>query len=274
MSLSAGNTCAGGIGRCIVTGTRQGLGRYLFERFGGIALARESARDALAEARATGVDVILHCAFNAQRETLLSSLGSQLADNLSLTRELLSLPHRVFVYVSSVDVYPKDGRLHTEDEDIVIGSGQNLYGIMKLLAECVVREALGHRPRAPRYLIVRPGSLLGLYARRGALRRIVEDDRPAVSLASSSTFNCVSYRDLATFLEQAIRGELQGTYNVCASSNMTLADAARAVGKDVRFGEAAYHVGNICNRKIVKIAPYFDKSSTDVLRGYQEELRG
>ncbi|HVE12953.1 MAG TPA: NAD-dependent epimerase/dehydratase family protein, partial [Elusimicrobiota bacterium] len=195
----------------LVTGIRGGLGRFLHERLGGAGLSRETGP----EIERAGADAIVHCASAGSR----CDEEEARRDILELTIRLLAAPHSFFVYISTVDVYPKDGRTHGEDERPGPESASSPYARSKLLAEEAVRSA------GPAHLILRPGSLLGAYARPSSLVRAAREDC-ALELSGDSEFNCVRHEDVLAFLRAALREGLRGTYNAVSAKNVTLAEAA------------------------------------------------
>ena len=100
----------------LIAGHRSGLGKYLYDNLGGIGFDRAISSSEFESVRSKGVDVIIHCAFNSVREVNSKNLYSYLSDNVFLTKKLTKIPHKKFIYISSVDVYPKNNQKHSEDE--------------------------------------------------------------------------------------------------------------------------------------------------------------
>ena len=100
----------------LTTGTRSGLGRHLFEYFGGIAWNRDISREARDGLNADGTDVIIHSAFNSSSEVDSNSLYRYMADNVLLTYDLTRIPHQVFVYISTCEVYQGHPEPHREED--------------------------------------------------------------------------------------------------------------------------------------------------------------
>ena len=80
-----------------------------------------------------GADVIIHCAFNRSRDASASSMYGYVNDNVLLTAALAAVPHEKFIYLSSIEVYPKNGALHSETEPIGMDAVNGLYGAAKLM---------------------------------------------------------------------------------------------------------------------------------------------
>ncbi len=172
------------------------------------------------------------------------------------------------MFISSVDVYPKDGDRHKEDEVISADSVSGIYPVTKLMSESIVR---GH---CDDYLILRASSLLGEYARKNNLIRIAEDTKDTLSLAGASTLNFVLYSDILEFIKCAIRKNISGVFNLVSSENITLAEVAEMLGKNVKFGDYSYFVGNIDNSKACSVLSAFNKTSREVVNRFVKERYG
>ena len=150
----------------VISGVSQGIGRFLHEQLGGIGLTRQNAPQLLSELRANGdVDAVIHCAFNSMKAVSSEIVHAYYCDNILLTKQMLSIPHRKFCFFSSVDVYEKDQRIKTEDQVIHIERGIDPYAFTKLMSKSLVL-AKSHEP-----LILRPTQMLGSNRRPNVLTR-------------------------------------------------------------------------------------------------------
>lgn len=251
----------------LTTGTRSGLGRYLQENLGGIGLTRSTPALDIERIKCNGVDVIIHCAFNIAKNINTSSLYPYLSDNVFLTKESTSFPHKKLIFISTVDVYPRTGGTHSEEEIIEVDSLSELYGITKLMSESIVMN------HCKNYLILRPSALLGKYSRRNSLISIIEEKNCALTLSADSRFNYVLYSDILGFIKFAIKNDLKGIYNVASSGNITLSEIADMTENNVKFGEYHYDVGNIDNNKIISVFPAFKKTSAEIIAQFMKERR-
>lgn len=250
----------------LVTGAASGLGRYLHESLGGEGLTRANAGEVIGRLRRTGADVIIHAAFNPAKEIDGGSLYEYLRDNLFLTEEIASIPHKKFIFMSTVDVYAKDGRTHTEDEDIDVNPANGLYAMTKLMSEAIVRK------RSADYLIIRASALLGKYSRKNSLIKILENDGAELTLSGGSRFNYVLHSAILEFIETAVETGLGGIYNAASTGGITLGEAAAIADRRVRFGSYEYDGGNVSSGKIAAVCPAFRKSSADVAREFIREF--
>ena len=251
----------------LTTGIGNGLGRLCHETLGGKGLRRENASSLLQALKPSETRIIVHCAFNTGPAPSSNRLAAYLDDTLLLTRKLTRVPHRKFIFVSSVDVYPHDGVPHDENEELSLEGGQSFYGLAKLMSEAIVRVA------CPNYLILRPTSLLGYSKKSSSLIRILEEPAPQLSLSADSVLNCVQRADVCKFIQNAIDSDLQGTYNIASSQNITLANAARRFGRGgaPHYGDFRYDVGLIDQRRATILLPVFNRSSEETLAHYSRK---
>lgn len=251
----------------LTTGSGSGLGRYIYENLGGIGLDRNTSSKEREKIKNKGVDVIIHCAFNSNKGINSNSLYPYFEDNVLLTKELISFPHKKFIFFSSVEVYPKNEKVHSEDEIVDVDSVKGIYGITKLLSESIIKH------HCPNYLILRATALLGKYSRKNSLIKIIEDKDCILTLSGNSRFNYVLHSDVLDFIKLSIENDLKGIYNLASSGNITLSEVAERLGKKVQFGNYLYDVGNISNNKISALSPAFRKTSIEVINQFVEEWK-
>jgi len=245
--------------RFLTTGTQSGFGKHIYEIVNGISWTRQLPAESRKEIKYKGVDVIIHCASNSCLSVNSDNLYTYMADNVLLTEELISTPHQKFIFFSSVDIYPRQGGLHSENELINVNAVSGIYGITKLMSESIVRRY------CPNYLILRCASLLGKYSRKNNLIRIIVDNPCAITLSGDSQLNYVLHSDVSDFILFAIKNDIQGIYNVSSIENITLLEVADMVGKKVNFGRYHYNVGEVDNNSISSVFPAFKKTSREVI---------
>ena len=242
----------------LTTGHKSGLGRYLHEYFGGIGIDRSTKIDKI-EVNRVGADVIIHCASQAPKNVTSNSLYPFIDDNILLTERMTEFRHKKFIFISTVDVYPKNANYHDEDEDIPLSAVANFYAVTKLISESIIKN------KCPNFLIIRCTSLLGKYSRQNSLIKMKELKSPKLTLAGSSEMNYVLHQQVADFIKYAVSINLTGVYNAAATDNIKLSYVADLFKKKVNFGSYLYRVGNISNRKISSALPVFAKTSEDVI---------
>lgn len=253
--------------KILTTGSLSGLGKYIFDQFGGIAWTRDISDTAKKKLKSKGVDIIIHCAFNSSKSINSNNLYAYLSDNVLLTEELINIPHNKFVFISSVDVYPKDKKRHKEDEVIDVNEIDGVYGITKLMSESLVKN------KCHNFLILRCTSLLGKYSRQNSLIKILKENNPTLTVRGNSVFNYILHSDISDFIAYALKQDLGGIYNVASSDNVTFSEVVEMLGEKVNFGAYYYNVGNIDNSKIVSILPTFKKTSKEVILEFRRIIK-
>ena len=244
--------------RFVVSGAGSGLGRYLAKAKGGVGLTRENGPDLFSELRRTGCEVIIHAAFHVSRQAAAKGIIDYLEPNLEITRRLLEIPHRKFIYISSIDVYPKDQARYDENSVITARDVRGVYAAVKLLCEEEVMR------RSPKALILRCAAFLGHDARKANLKLIAEDEAPRLTVSGKSRFNYVSHEDVEGFIDMSLEKNLEGVFNLTASENAVLEELALLLKKKVLFGDYLYDTGNISNQKAAAYYPAIRKTSRQV----------
>lgn len=242
----------------LITGSSSGLGKYLHDQLGGSAFYRDGRNVKEAE-------VIIHCAFNRAREVYSKNLYQYLLDNVFLTKKLAKIPHKKFIYISSVDVYPKNNKKHSENEVIEVNQISGVYAITKVMSESIIQNL------CPNFLILRCSAPLGRDSRENSLIKIIKEENPTLTLSAKSVFNFILHKDVLEFVKIAIGKNLQGIYNVVSTENITLARVADLLKKKARFGSHRYRVGDISNRKIAEIFPAYKRTSEDIVHQFIKE---
>lgn len=248
--------------RILTTGTNSGLGKFVHRKFGGRAWTRTTPAAEREAIKREGVDVIIHCAFNSKPQVTSENLYAYFTDNVVLTADLAGIPHKKFVLISTVDVYPKNGSDFSENAVIDVNAINTFYGTTKLMSESVVHA------QCPDHLILRCTTLLGPDMRKNSLTRILDDDPCTLTLAGDSRFNYLLHADVADFIAHSIEQNLGGIYNLASASSVTLAEIAAAANKTVQFGKFRYEVGQVDNRKAANAFPAFKKASLDVINQF------
>jgi nucleoside-diphosphate-sugar epimerase len=220
-------------GPVLVTGNRSGLGRYLYENLpGSIPYNRDTAWD---DIKNQEYDLIVHAAFRVARDVQDHQLYDYYRDTVGLTEKLTTLKFKKFIFISSIDVYPKDDNKVWDVQDTIIYDRiDSVYGQMKILCESVVQH------HCPNHLILRVSALIGPYMRKNNYLKIVEDDRPKLSLTADSKFNFVEYNDVLRVIEKALPEKLRGPHNFVSDHTVTLGEVAKKYNKNVEFGQFTY----------------------------------
>jgi|APSaa5957512535_1039671.scaffolds.fasta_scaffold32399_2 nucleoside-diphosphate-sugar epimerase len=235
----------------LVSGARSGLGKYLKRLLKSDEFNRDCVID---EFKFKKYDVIIHCAYDFTAEV------NEIESNTELTRKLLGIEHKHFIYISSVDVYPSKS-IGSEDLNISYLDLNNDYSISKLMSESLVK-LYGIHP-----LILRPSVMLGLDMRENSLLKMFSKGPSVLTLSSNSSFNYVLHEDVGSFIEHCITNKIVGIYNVASKKNITLIDIKDEHElHDIGFGKYFYETTSIDSSKIITEYPIFKKSSRQVIQ--------
>jgi len=247
----------------LVTGARSGFGKYLQESFNAFILTRQTNLDYVFQlAEKKPFAAIIHAAFNAKLNIDSNNLYACYQDNIELTQKLLQIPHKKFIFISSIDVYEKNNLPHTEDEVIKINS-QNIYGISKLFAESMVQK------HATQFLILRCSALLGKYSRPNSIIKMVQQKNVNLTLHEESEFNYILYEDVLKFISCAISHDnIGGIYNLTAAENITLQAVKNYFHMQTVFGDYRYAAGKVINNRAAALVNNFNKTSIENIKLY------
>lgn len=249
----------------LVTGASSGLGKHLCGYFNGVGFSRTSSlAEMTQQANQKPFSAIIHAAFNPRQDISRSNLQAYLADTILLTKQLTQIPHDAFIFISTCDVYPKNNNAHLEDDDIKLKEVDSIYGVAKLMSEAIVQE------EAKNALILRPTALLGEFARKNSLIKLLTEDNSILTLSEQSTFNYVLHSDIAEFIEKAVSLKLTGIYNMAASTHVSLGEVANHFNCSVQFGNYVYQTGNINNHKALAILPGLARTSLQNIEIYKQ----
>jgi nucleoside-diphosphate-sugar epimerase len=252
--------------RILISGAASGLGKFLHRTLGGDSWTRNLSAQEREAKRRDGTDIIIHCANNSTHDIDSENLYSYLTDNVLLTRELAAIPHCKFVFISTVDVYPKDSEGHLEGEKLKLESPVDLYAVTKLMSESIVQAECS----SP--LILRCAALLGSDARPNSLSRMLHNDFCQLTLSAESEFNYILHRDVGVLIGDAIANNISGVYNVASSGNVRLGQIAAQYHRRVEFGRHHYFAGNVSNKKITAVHPAFYKTSAEVVDEFVSQV--
>ena len=249
--------------KTLVTGSSSGLGRYLLEEFNAIAYARTIEEECQKFNQYGGIENIIHCAFNMNKNVQLQDFASYIQDTLFLSNKITRIPHKLFIFISSIDVYNFDSNvLHYEDESIPIEEVTGCYAMMKLAVEGLVRK------NCDNYIIIRPGMLLGPYMRENNIKRTLGLSNKPLTLSGDSSFNFTSYADIKKVIMYSIKNKIRGTFNVVSSNEVSLCDLANKYNPSVEFGKYTYITPHVSNEKIINIIPNVLRGSMDCVESY------
>ncbi len=237
-----------------VIGANSGIGKFLAKRFDALPFCRGNQLDSL-----RNMETIIFCAAKAHFETPSTILMRSIEDNFLLLERISRIPHKQFIYFSTVDVYPETNREHCEAEDLKIEDLSGGYPSFKLMCEAVVRE----RCSCP--LILRPTSMFGSEMRLNNIMKILKGQSDRVTLSANSSFNCITYEMMANLVEAAMNQKLSGTMNCAARGTVSLAEIAEICGYSGHFGKHVYHAPLLSNEAVIAVVSEFGRTSHEVI---------
>lgn len=242
----------------LLTGASSGLGRYIYEYS---HFCRRFNRNNIYEYTyyGEGVNRIIHCAW----DTKYTEIGHKYITNaIEMAEKLLKIPHEQFVFLSSIDVYPKFDKEWKETDNIDVRDICGLYALTKYLVEQIILE------KATNPLIIRTSILLGPYT-QGTILKLAKNQDISLSLKSEYNFTlCEEILEVIRFSKY--NRLLTGIYNVVANNNIKL---AKLCDKPVKDGDFVYKAGYINNDKIVKVCPWLYRTSKEKFNIWQDDLK-
>jgi len=250
--------------KILVTGTKRGLGKFLRNHFDSDRLDRGTP---IPKDR---YDAVVHSAVSTSKDVDIDNCVDYFSDNIDLTKRVLSIPCDKFIYISTVDVYPKCDKTWKESDDLIFNTGDpclGMYGTSKFASESLVSRW------SPNFLILRCAVLLNKESRFNTVKKILDtSNHYDLFVSGASEYNYILVSDLAKFIEMAISQDLKGIYNVASSDYVRLDHLVEELGSDVTFSDYVYGLGKADNHKICEVAPFFDKSTLDSVLKFAQEL--
>lgn len=252
--------------RVLVTGTSSGLGAYLQRYFEATGLHGASWRESLAALQAQRFDVIVHCAADTRREPPVEALYAYHESNFQYTDAMLSIPHSLFVYLSSVDVYSNRDRVNDETTPIQITADTSVYALFKLMGEALVKR------KASAHLILRPTSIVGPYSRNNNIMKVLTSNTADLTVEAESIYNLVGHRQIADFISLAVESNITGTFNLGGTRSAQIGEIANNLDCRAHFGNHLYTVPSVCTNKVRAVAPFFDMDTIAVAKAVKRQI--
>ena len=221
--------------KILITGTGRGLGKFLTNQFSKVdTLTRDNNPY---EFKHTMYDLIIHCAASVTHLTWKDNIPySFYNDNIFLTKDLVKIPHKRFVHISSIDQQKTSP-----------------YGITKRISESIIKES------AVDYQIIRPTGLLGKEMKKNTFQKILHGE--PIALTSDSIMNYVLYDDILDIINSNKRGII----TVSSNGSITMQQVADIVGHDIVFGDIYFDI------KADSFKPILKNSSSDNIIKYIEK---
>lgn len=241
----------------LVSGASSGLGRYLKRKFRAKAFSRFSPDE-----RPDNYDVIIHCAQAPMNDPM--NLYNDFHECRLLAKRLLNWRPKKFVFISSVDVYPKgcfmaDELLGINPSDVI-----GAYAISKLMVEGMVQAM------SENWLILRCGALLGPDMRSNHFTRMFFGP-VQIGLSPASSFNYVRYEDVAALIEAGMQVDGGRIVNCISSHSVTLGALSRDISHKVDFGLYTYKTPSLSNGFALGLCPSLDRDSEETVAMFLKE---
>lgn len=240
----------------LISGTSSGLGAYLHERFGGDTYNRNKR-----SVSQMGYDTIIHCAMPRPQFVGASGVEDFFHDSVELTRRLLNIPHRRFVYISTLDIYPRaldpEYAAWSESDEVNARDIVGIYAMAKYWCEALVRLA------GRRSAILRCGAMLGETMKENGVVRLLRG-KP-VGLHPTSSFNFILHEDIGDL----IAAGAEGTINTCSAEPTWLSQIAEHLKlPDPEWGAYAYRAPMVRNDQAISLVPGLARSSLETLLNF------
>tara|TARA_B100000787_G_C16196907_1_gene301583 strand:+ start:1404 stop:2174 length:771 start_codon:yes stop_codon:yes gene_type:complete len=250
----------------VISGTSSGLGRYLKENLNSYSYDRNGSNTSLPLSKN---NIIIHTAFNSSKVVSEKEILNYIDDNINLTKRILEVPHKKIIFISSVDVYPTNNKIHKEEDELLLESNKSIYSLSKLIAESIIRK------KSSNYVILRVSGMLGPYIRDNAFIKILKNskciDYKNLSLNQTSSFNYVLQSDILNLIKKLLKNNDTGTYNLTSNKNINLERIATHLNSKINFGKYIYNVGKNSNHRVIKKYGIFNKTSLQVIKEYLKE---
>jgi nucleoside-diphosphate-sugar epimerase len=250
----------------LVTGARSGLGNAAHKALGGIPFVRGTRVDDPAILAAAPFDAIIHCAVNAAKYVSMSTAYDYMDDNFLLTQKLVHIPHRKFIFVSTLAVYPPTGRAVSEDDDVDLMPLTGPYAFSKLFSDLYVQK------HAKDPLILRTTTLLGPAIRSSTVLRALTQRDCKLFLAPDARYNFVLHDDIVDFMARAMDEGICGAFNLGSEGLVVLSDIVDQLGLSVTYGDFHYDIGPVDVRRAGAVHAAFARPSWQTLNRYIDSL--
>jgi nucleoside-diphosphate-sugar epimerase len=250
--------------KILVSGTSSGLGRFLYEELGADKFDRNSGDELIN--KKIHYDIIIHCAFNVRKNVTVREYQDYLSDTVFLTERLTKIKNNLFIFISSVDVYPKNLKTTDEDFDFNLDDIDSIYGRTKLLCEFIIKKTSNN------FSILRISAPLGKYSKKNSLIKLLTNDLINFTLSDESSFNYILYEDILSTIKKIIDLKITGTFNIVSSTNIKLKEVAQNYNiKNFSFGKYTFLTPKISNQKIVLIENSFKNTSLNNIEIFHDK---
>ena len=233
--------------RCLISGTSSGIGKFISKQ---LPLAERYDRSSnFSDYKEKSFDIIIHCAYDGSFATGHENLYEQFNSNVRLVENLCSLSHKIFIFFSSIDVYPKEFNGKLSDYKLGSVDLHSRHAFFKIIGESIVAS------KSKSFLILRPSLMIGKDARVNTLTNIVKGNKGPFSLGKNSEFNLITHDQVWLSLQAVLAQEMRGIVNFCSGLYLSLDEVAQKVKNfDILWGDYNYKTSKVYNSNIVKFS--------------------
>lgn len=243
----------------LITGGSSGLGKFLLGFLDGNKYLRFSKSKSDKDIKHP-YQSIIHAAYNNNRLVYTKDYSDYISDTVGLTKKLINIPHRKFIFCSTIDVYPNNGFFGKETDEINLFDIKNLYSLTKLICEKIVLETANNP------LILRLGYMVGDDMRNSNVKRSMSGKRENLSICGSSSFNIITHKQIGKIILKSFETEQKGILNVACSPSIDLQRICYIRQTEPSFGSYRYEAPKVNTNKLIRFMPEMKMSSEDIIR--------
>jgi len=241
-----------------------GLCNVLREKFD----VQEITRSNYISRKGEEFDVFINANGNSRRHWANNNVIEDFdASTVSVYRTFLDFRSRLYIYISSADVYVDHSDVKKTKEDTVIDSTKLCpYGFHKYLSELIVKKF------SRRYLILRCSALIGQNIRKGPVKDILDNKPLFISLDSRLQF--ISTSEVGKIVIRLIKNDIANEiFNVGGIGTLTISSLEKILDKELHVHETAEkQVYELNVNKLNKIFPV--KRSEEYIKEFLTLTRG
>ncbi len=206
-----------------------------------------------------GYDLLVNAAGESRKYQVNRDPAGDLEYTLRpLLRSFSDFSFRLYIYISSIDLYPDhaDPARNREDAALEIGRISH-YGFHKFLGEKMVAHYL------PSWLIIRLGGVLGPGLKKNPVFDILHDQ--PLRVHEESRYQYLSTDTVAAAVFELAAREIQGEiFNLCGTGTVSLAEISSWLGKTPRYlvSDPPRETYEVNNEKITRFFPIPESRTT------------
>lgn len=223
----------------LLSGSSSGLGKFLSSKFENIQTFTRDTN--IKDIIKSGIefDAIIHCAASISHASWEEVTYDYFDDNLILTRNILEIPHKKFIHISSIDI-----------------KRNSIYGTVKRISERIVDSYTND------CLIIRPSGLIGNEMKTNTFKKIQLGQK--IALTKDSLMNYVTYEDVYNL----IKTNLDGIITLTASENISMEEVSEIFKQHIEYGEIHYEIDINDNDKNLRRGYNLEVTSADKIMNY------